>query len=339
MRKIALLLGLISCATLGVYGCGSDDKAPSNDNSNHQNENGNQNNAGDNDSNQNELKGIGDACANSMECGSTYCDDSFHCANPPEDNTPKENGASCTNSDECSSGYCDPTQHCANNSDSSGAGNNGDACQNGTTCTSGYCDTNGTCADKPAISTAAIALLDIPATQVNQYGAQCDPTTFVEHCNGNELIWCESNGDGSFIVKTDLCEDDRPTCALTLQNGRNHGVCIGEADKCSAGTKDDIECDMDDAGYEIGVVYTCSQYEDGSYNFGYDGIRYCSGKCSSTKCVETTCDPAAGHACSEDSKYTLECFQKDDGRYVYMSYDCNIDGYACTILEKWATCM
>lgn len=338
MRKITLLFGLIACATFGVYGCGSDDKAPA-DNGNHQNENGNQNNAGNNDNDQTELKNIGEPCADSKECKSQYCGESYRCEDAPEESSSKPNGALCNDAEECESGFCDKTHHCANETDEAGKANDGEPCEKGADCASGYCDSSATCAPKPVISTATLALSDIPETQVNTYEAPCDPATFVEHCNDNELVWCESDGKGAYFVKTDTCEDDRPTCALTLKNGRNYGVCVGDADKCSANAQDQIECDMDDAGYEIGVVYACSQYEDGSYYFGYEGIRYCSGKCTSKKCVETTCDPAAGHACSEDEKYTLECFQKDDGSYVYMSYDCDIDGYVCTVMEKWATCI
>ena len=266
----------------------------------------------------------GDACSKSDECKSNYCNENSVCADKPRDNI--ANGDACSKSEECMSNYCNENSVCAEPPSNDGA--NGEACLSGASCTSGYCTTEGTCADKPVINTDHIALQDVPADQVNKAGEPCDPAKFVEHCNGNALVWCERDEKGNYTVHADTCDSDRPQCGLSLLNGSNHVVCYGSGDACSAGAKDDVYCDTDEYGYAISINYSCVQFEDGSYNYSYSGIKYCAGKCTKTSCVEETCDPLAGHKCTEDGNNTLECFELNDGRYVYHSFNCSSDGTA-----------
>lgn len=289
-------------------------------------------------------KAIGESCTHSDECLSAYCDETKHCAEEVDVNVNKANGEECASADECQSGYCNNQNRCDDAPSANGKAN-GETCQTGAECASHYCSFEGLCSDKPNIHREVIALQDIPNGQNNTDGATCDPATFVEHCDGDVLVWCEQTKDKQYVVKTDACDEAHPSCVLTLLNGANHVMCVGSSDKCSASSKDEINCDHDDYGNEIDIHFECSQTEDGSYYYVYAGTRYCLGACTQKSCIEQTCDPDKGRfTCSEDGKYMLECDETPDGRYVYHSYACSQEGsdYLCQPLEDydgWAMCM
>ena len=274
-------------------------------------------------------KANGEHCVKDDECISHYCNSEWTCVD-----VPKANGEQCAKDDECVSHYCNDSGKCAD-----ALKTNGGKCTSGTDCVSNYCDSDGKCADKPKPSSSVLDLQEVPDNQNNTDGASCDIKTFVEHCKDNRIVWCDVDADGKSVVKSDSCEGDYPTCSLTLLGGKNRALCIGNKSECTKGDKDDNYCETDKYGFAISQTYQCMQFEDGHYYYGYIGLKYCSGKCTKTKCVQETCDPTQGHRCSDDGKYTMECNPLEDGTYIYKSFNCSDDGSKCTVMEGWATCM
>ena len=313
-------------------------------------------------------KANGAACTNASECASHYCGADNTCADKPSDPVPAQNGARCTKASDCASGYCGDDNTCAdkpaqqtpfpNGADckypsecASGfcdAGKcatkvvapkpNGRVCKSGTDCASGYCNSDGLCADKPQQSSDVLDIQQIPDDQNNADGASCDPATFVEHCNGNHIVYCERDAKGNATVHSDDCTDDAPVCMLTLMDGRNRSLCIDSEKDCKKGAAADTYCTTDDDGYEIRHSYECQQFADGKYYYAYMGYKYCSGKCTQKKCETIACDPANGNKCPEDGKYTLECDKAPDGSYVYKAFSCTEEGLSCIEYEGWTTC-
>ena len=283
-----------------------------------------------------QLKPNGEACENDSECQSDYCNDSNLCDDKPSQLKP--NGEACENGSECVSGYCNDSNLCDDKPVQLKP--NGEACEIGSECQSGYCNDSSLCDKKPDTPVTVLELQEVPEDQVNTAGAECDPDTFVSHCNGNTAVWCEVNSQNKPVVKSDVCADDYPTCSLTLMDNKNYPSCVGESLECTKGSKEEVECTTDMYNYELRAAYTCMQHADGKYYYTYHED-YCSELCSTKGCKTESCDPNLSK-CGEGNTYTLECDEIAPGKYIYKAQNCSPEDAVCATLQDgaktWAYC-
>ena len=284
-----------------------------------------------------QLKPNGQACESGSECVSGYCSDSNLCDDKPAQLKP--NGQACESGSECVSGYCSDSNLCDDKPVQLKP--NGQACESGSECVSGYCNADGNCDNKPAPPVSELDLQEVPEDQNNTTGAECDPDTFVQHCSGNTAVWCEVNSKNTPVVKSDVCGDEHPTCSLTLINGKNYAVCLGDDLACSKGDKEEADCTTDMYGYELRRAYTCQQHADGNYYLTYHED-YCSGLCSTKGCKTESCDPNLSKCGDDGGNYTLECDVISPGKYIYKTQNCTVDYATCATVKEgaktWAYC-
>ncbi len=83
-------------------------------------------------------------------------------------------------------------------------------------------------------------LLDpTPANQPSEKGASCNPMKFVEHCDGNTLVYCfRGKDDPGYVVYRTDCSEENEVCGITRffdednPEGVNQGQCLNNINLC-----------------------------------------------------------------------------------------------------------
>ncbi len=191
------------------------------------------------------------------------------------------------------------------------------------------------CKDK---SPTEFKVNEVPATQNSTIGAACNPDTFVEHCNGNNVLFCDyadEDATSPTVVNWDCAEGNEPyTCAITLDDrGMNYAECVSKTteDVCSdedLGAVDKV-CSHDYDAYEIEEEFLCAQFNDGKNHWFWIGDSYCSDICSPEKgCTQTRCS-GESYVCDANNTYVKECSEFEDGNYYYTIWNCAVDQLVC----------
>lgn len=147
-------------------------------------------------------------------------------------------------------------------------------------------------------------------------GQPCNAQTFVESCDGNQLVYCYCDESGTCQTEVAACGTSE-TCALMAD--KNLGMCaIADAKCAQPGTF--TRCFDLEGGVSYVEYYTCAQAVDGKYYPFRDGIRTadCIGACvDSYRCnlndedcgsdFSETCEGDIVTYCSEGKVFRMNC--------------------------------
>ena len=179
-------------------------------------------------------------------------------------------------------------------------------------------------------------LAEVPADQDNTKGASCDPDTFVEFCDGNIYVHCESTEfEPDWFVSRTECDGKFPICLTQAFGGDepfNSAGCYASCDDENVG--DGEICRTTDSGYTFELQkYRCIETSKGKLKF-LDGSEPCNSACSKDgrSCEIKECDPEKDKAYCDENGVLHECVGWSD---TEMASFCNANGsdMVCEYIE------
>ncbi len=174
-------------------------------------------------------------------------------------------------------------------------------------------------------------------------GAECDIDSFVEFCDGEEMVYCTEDDDGNYVVDRVSCSEFGGCSVIDMSEEMETETfypfvyCKGEqADKCEKEGDKYFECtdDEDYGSYEI--VNFCYANTDGDYTvldggfWGYYGFCNDGDQCGSDGHCENEIEPyfcEYMYQCSADNKLSY-CLETIFG--VFSGTDACAEGQVCT---------
>ena len=166
-------------------------------------------------------------------------------------------------------------------------------------------------------------------------GDPCTKETFLESCDGNQLVYCSCTDDGCVTDVTD-CESD--TCALHA--GRNYAFCVKPDDKCTSTAVGEMTYCYQPAGLINAYLekFECAMATDGKYypfRLNHETTD-CVGACIdnySCNLNDESCDPAIFESRCEND-IAVMC---SDQNTIY-KLNCRDYEVGCIIGDEGATC-
>lgn len=212
------------------------------------------------------------------------------------------------------------------------------------------CDSNGNpvsadCGSKKCnlmTRSCEIELNPVPSGQNNTDGAECDISTFVEHCDGNTAVYCLYNynekGEIYYEVIHEPCGDIHSCLSVRDGAGRNYSNCIKPADTCSKENLTEFECGVDEEDYVFQSKYYCRYWSDGLLHWAYEDREstYCSTACDTrSPCQFNSCRNGSSPSCS--GNLAITCYNEmGTSNYYYYAMDCG--NAKCSIDRDYAYC-
>jgi len=177
-----------------------------------------------------------------------------------------------------------------------------------------------------------ITINSVPSTQDNTQGSSCKRASFVEHCDGNSLVFCES-GKVTYDNCTHYSDQNASyTCRVALKDDVNYADCVAEnnSDSCSVELKTSGYCDKDANNYEAMQYQICLRFDDGKLHRVNDSFKYCGSVCSDGCKAQDYCDASYSDKCSGNVAYVCEALQEK-----YYAIDC---ANGCKLTDNKASC-
>ncbi len=177
-----------------------------------------------------------------------------------------------------------------------------------------------------------ITINAVPSTQDSTAGSNCKRASFVEHCNGNSIVYCDSGK-----VAYDNCSNytdktDSYKCRVALKDDSNYADCVAEhdTDSCTVELKSSNYCDKDTNKYETLQYQVCLRFDDGKLHRVNDSFKYCGSLCSEGCKAQEYCDASYADKCSGNIAYICEALQEK-----YYAVHC---AAGCKLTDNKASC-
>ena len=152
-------------------------------------------------------------------------------------------------------------------------------------------------------------LIEVPASQNNTEDADCDEDSFVEHCDGNVVVFCFNEK----VLRSD-CAEVQKTCFNQVKEDskkvrRNYVNCLAT---CTTENVKSKVCSYDDIDYsDILQEMVCVKTSKGLFNMKTDNYDYCGDVCKNDTCKINqpcgdyddfgVCDGSIGYFCDDDA--------------------------------------
>jgi len=154
-------------------------------------------------------------------------------------------------------------------------------------------------------------LAEVPKDQDNTKDASCDPDTFVEFCDGNIYVHCESTEfEPDWFVSRTECDGKFPICLTQALGGDEPFNSAGCYASCEGENVGDGEiCQTYDSGYTFELEkYKCKQTSKGKLRFLEESTT-CNSACSEDgrSCEIKKCDSSKDEAYCDKNGVLHEC--------------------------------
>ncbi len=153
----------------------------------------------------------------------------------------------------------------------------------------------------------------VPESQNNSVDATCKRASFVEHCNGNNIVYCSA---GKVVYDNCGSYDDSNAsykCAVARKDGVNYADCVAEndSDSCSKANATYDYCTVDEEhSYETKQYQVCMRFNDGKLHKVNDDYDYCGNLCDEGCVEQKYCDLSYSDYCEGNVAYICEAFQE-----------------------------
>ena len=189
-------------------------------------------------------------------------------------------------------------------------------------------------------------LLPVPSSQNNTKGAKCD-STFVEHCDGDTVVYCVADEDDELTVDRINCAEGSMQCAARQigsgDDAYNFANCYESCTK--EGDKSHI-CSTDEYAAELLVDGVCLNTSKGLLLMeDLDGsAAYCGNVCQNHTCETNKACGSISYegSCNGDILTFCDMTYIDDEdeevEDVLHVIDCEYYGMTCQVIEGYSTC-
>jgi len=228
-------------------------------------------------------------------------------------------GNVCADGRSCIQGVCESacvsgSKRCSGNNLEVCDGNDWNVskvCENG--CSNNDCNAKTDSGSGDDEDSTTVEVTPVPESQDNTKGASCKRANFVEHCSGNDLVFC-SLGKVTYDSCSDY-DDSNATysCAVARKNGANYVDCVAQngTDSCSKANASSNYCDVDDANsYESMQYQICLRFNDGKLHKVNDDFEYCGNLCDEGCKEQAYCDASYTDYCEGNVAYICEVLQE-----------------------------
>ena len=182
-------------------------------------------------------------------------------------------------------------------------------------------------------------LVEVPKNQDNTKGKPCDPDTFIEFCDGNIYVHCESTEfEQDWFVSRTECDGPTPVCfTFAYDEGDekryNNADCYSSCKNENVGT--DTICRTTDSGFTFDLEkYRCIETSKGKLRFTNEIIS-CNSACSEDgkTCEIKECDPEKEEAYCDKNGVLHKCIWGED--LMETANFCAVEGKVCRYDEHY----